>query len=266
MATRISRLLSRNAEVSVEFGQLVVHQPNGEHVPQDWLQKYSLVLLHEILTALKIDAYEYYSYTTGNYDKRKFPGISLQFRSTVEEENTYVIFNVTLTRSRTTKAGAKGSPLPEGHFIVGKGSHFYKFWKSTALAAPKSLTSFHDYMGNLKGILFTANLTEGRDDGRINAGSIRPLSIPSDLVRKAFLPDNSRITSGYAPDNCHITKPDKDLAPAHTERAFQPRSTTCDQRYGRTVISEHDETGPNSLLPRPKRPQDQTVDEWTNKL
>ncbi len=52
MTSRVSRLLSRKAEVSIEFGRLVVRQLNGEEVGQDFLKKYSPILLREILTAL----------------------------------------------------------------------------------------------------------------------------------------------------------------------------------------------------------------------
>jgi hypothetical protein len=262
MVSYISRLLIRQGEVSIELGRLVVRQPNGEEMSHDWLKKYEAVLLREILTTLKIDSYEYRSYSTGSYDQRKFPGINLQFRSTVDEKYTYVIFNVSLTRIRSIKSGVKGSPLPKGHFHVGERSNFFKFWRSTPLAVPKSLTSFHDYMGNLKNILFAANLTEGRDDGRMDAGSIRPLSVSSELVREKFLPDNSRIVTGYAPDNCRIKNPDRDSAASHALRGFQPKSTTGDQYYGKAVIRKIDDTGP-SQAPLRIRPQEQTVDEWT---
>lgn len=264
MAPHISRLLSRGAEVSIELGRLVVRQPNGEEVGQDFLKKYSQVLLHEILTALGIEAYEYRSYKTGRYGGPKHAGITLQFTSGIADVSTYTIFNVGLTRTRTTKSGKEGSPLPKGHFIVSDEYCFYMFWKSTALTIPKSLTSFHDYMGNLKGILFTANLTRGRDDGRMVASSIRPLSVSSDLVRQVFLPDSPRITSGYAPDKCRIKNPDKDSAPGHAARDFQPNSTTRDQRYGKTVIRKNDDTGPSPAHLLSKRPQEQTVDEWTS--
>lgn len=264
MATRISRLLSRKAEVSIELGRLVVRQPNGDEVRKDWLEKYSPVLLCEILTALGIEAYEYRSYKTGNYGKPQHAGITLQFTSVIAHESTYTIFNVGLTRTRTTKSGKEGSPLPKGHFIVTEGRDFYKFWKSTALAIPKSLTSFHDYMGNLKGILYTANLTEGKDDGRMVASSIKALSVSSDLVKQVFLPDNPRITAGYAPDNSRIKTPDKDSAPGYAVRAFQPNSPTCGQHYGKTVIRKSDDTGPSPAHLLRKRPQEQTVDEWTS--
>lgn len=69
MTSRVSRLLSRKAEVSIEFGRLVVRQLNGEEVGQDFLKKYSPILLREILTALEIEAYEYRSYKTGYYGR-----------------------------------------------------------------------------------------------------------------------------------------------------------------------------------------------------
>ncbi len=264
MTSRVSRLLSRKAEVSIEFGRLVVRQLNGEEVGQDFLKKYSPILLREILTALEIEAYEYRSYKTGYYGRSKHAGISLQFTSVIADESTYTIFNVGLTRIRNTNSGKAGSPLPKGHFIVTERVEFYKFWKSTALAIPKSLTSFHDYMGKLKGMLYTAILTEDRDDGRMVKGSIRPLFVSADLVRKAFLPENSRITAGYGPDNRRIKNPDRDLATGHALRGFQPKSTTGDQYYGKAVIRKSDDTGPSSATPLPKRPQDQTVDEWTD--
>jgi hypothetical protein len=262
MDTLIRRLLRRKAEVSIELGRLVVRQPNGEKVDQDWLEKYSPALLREILTTLGIEAYEYCSYKTGNYGGPKHAGITLQFTSGIADVSTYTIFNVGLTRTRTTKSGKEGSPLPKGHFIVTKGGAFYKFWKSTALTIPKSLTSFHDYMGNLKGILYTANLTEGREDGRMVASSIKALSVSSDLMKERFLPDNPRITSGYAPDNCRITNPDKDSATGHAVRTFQPNSTTCGQHYGKAVIRKSDDTGAHSSAPRSNRVDDQSNDEW----
>lgn len=262
MATLIIRLLRRKAEVSIELGRLVVRQPNGEKVNQDWLEKYSPALLREILTTLAIEAHEYRSYKTGSYGGPKHAGITLQFTSGIADVSTYTIFNVGLTRTRTTKSGKEGSPLPKGHFIVTEGGAFYKFWKSTALTIPKSLTSFHDYMGNLKGILYTANMTEGRDDGRMVASSIKALSVSSDVVKERFLPDNPRITSGYAPDNCRITNPDKNSAPDHVARAFQPNSTTCDQHYGKAVIRKSDDTGPSPAPNLRKRPQDQSMEEW----
>lgn len=263
MTSRVSRLLSRKAEVSIELGRLVVRQPNGEEVSQDFLKKYSLILRREILNALEIEAYEYRSYKTGHYGSLKHAGIALQFSSVIADESTYTIFNVGLTRIRTTKSGKAGSPLPKGHFIVTERGEFYKFWKSTALAVPKSLTSFHDYMGNLKGMLYTSTLTEGRDDGRMVKGSIRPLFVSADLVKKAFLPDNSRTTAGYDPDNCPIKNPDRDSAPDHGLRGFQRISTTGDPYYGKAVIRKSDDTGPSPAPLLRKTPQEQTVDEWT---
>ncbi|PKM28552.1 MULTISPECIES: hypothetical protein [Stutzerimonas] len=260
----ITQLLIRKAEVSIEFGRLIARQPNGKIISQDYLKNNSPDMLREILNALEIEAYEYRSYKTGHYGSLKHAGIALQFSSVIADESTYTIFNVGLTRIRTTKSGKAGSPLPKGHFIVTERGEFYKFWKSTALAVPKSLTSFHDYMGNLKGMLYTSTLTEGRDDGRMVKGSIRPLFVSADLVKRAFLPDNSRITAGYGPDNHRIKNPDRDLATGHALRGFQPKSTTGDQYYGKAVIRKSDDTGPSSATPLPKRPQDQTVDEWTD--
>lgn len=201
------------------------------------------------------------SYTTGHYGSRKMPGITLQFQSAVTDENTYAIFNAELTRSRSTEAGKKGAPLPAGHFRVGKRSHFYRFWQSTGLPEPKRLAALHDYMGNLRGILFTADVTEGHQN-RLDAGSLLPLSVPASDVLRAFLPDSLRTVPGQVPDNIQTRVPDKDAAQALAVRGFQPKATTCHGDYGKAVISEHGNKENSSSSLSPRRPEEQSIEEW----
>ncbi|WP_300654312.1 hypothetical protein, partial [Pseudomonas sp.] len=217
-------------------------------VPAQWLQDHSPILLRDIFTAMGIEAYEYVSYTTGVYGRIKAPGLTLQLVSVVTGTNTYTIFNADLSRDRTTKAGAKGSPLPKGHFRVGKRSHFYRFWHSTQLPLPKRLSSLHDYMGNLRGILFTAEKAQGQEN-RLDAGSIASLSISATEIHKAFLPDNSRTVSGQTTDNRQTSMPDKDSLQAHRNRGLQKSSATCFANHGKAVISTRDNTVLTSAAP-----------------
>jgi hypothetical protein len=246
MVIGIRKLLSRGDEVCIERGRLVIRSASGKPVPPDWLQAHSPSLIREILTAIGIDAYEYCGHTTGRYGRGKWSGLTLRFSSSVTHTDAYTFFNVELNRSRDTKAGKAGTPLPAGHFRVGKKHDFYRFWEATGLPMPKRLSSFHDYLGNLQGILFTADITKGHEN-RLIASSIHPLSVAAEEVRKAFLPDNSQTTARQVPDNSRTRVPDKDSAPALDPWGFQPESTTCAGDYGNKVISKRGNTGVGSL-------------------
>lgn len=261
MVIGIQKLLSRGDEVCIECGQLVIRPATKKPVPPDWLREHSPTLIREILIAIGIDAYEYCGYTTGRYGRGKWPGITLQFSSSVTHTDAHAFFNVELARIRDTKAGKAGTPLPEGHFRVGKGSHFFRFWEATELPMPKRLASFHDYLGNLREILFTADITKGHQN-RLIAKSLHPLSVSAADVRKAFLSDNSRTTARQVPDNSRTRVPDKDSAQALETRGFQPKPTTCAGDYGNKVISKHGNTGADSPFLSRKRPEDQTNEEW----
>ncbi len=261
MAITVGKLLSRGNEVCIEHGRLVIRPASGKPIPQDWFQDNAPGLIREILNDVGIESHEYRDYTTGLYGKGKLPGVNLQFRSVVANSSAYTIFNADLTRTRTTKTGKAGSPLPDGHFRVGELSLFYNFWMETGLAVPKSLTSFHDYMGKLRGILFSAEMTENRPN-RLKSGSIRPLSVSAEQVRSAFFPDKLQTKAGQAPDNFRITLPDNDSAQRLEARGFQPKSTTCHESHGKTVIREYEYK--RSDLPNPghQSPQNQDWKEW----
>lgn len=261
MAITVGKLLCRGDEVCIELGRLVIRPASGKPIPQNWLQDHASGLIQEILNTLGIESYEYRDYKTGHYGKDKLPGVYLQFRSVVANSSAYTIFNADLTRSRTTKTGKAGSPLPHGHFRVGELSHFYNFWIETGLAVPKSLTSFHDYMGKLRGILLTAEMTANRQN-RLISGSIRPMSVSAEQVRIVFFSDKLQTKAGQAPDNLRTTLPDKHFAQALEPRGFQPKSTTCHESHGKTAIRECECKGADLSLPQRKIPQEQSSEEW----
>jgi len=231
MSALLATLVNRGDAVSIAQGRLAIRPASGKSVPEHWLQDHSPILLREILAARSIEAYEYVSYTTGFYGRIKAPGLTLQLVSTITGISAYTIFNADLTRDRTTKAGAKGTPLPKGHFRIGKRSHFYRFWHATQLPLPKRLSSLHDYMGNLRGILLTANKAPGQEN-RLDAGTLVPISISAFEIHQAFQPDNSRTVSGQTTDNCQTNMPDKDAPQAHRNRGLQENSATCSANCG----------------------------------
>ncbi|WP_223514965.1 hypothetical protein [Pseudomonas sp. GL-B-19] len=261
MTVTVGKLLSRGDEISIVLGRLVVRPISGKPVPQDWLDEHSHALLREILHTLGIDAYEYGGYSTGKFGHQQAPGVAIQLPSFVDGLDSHAIFNAELSRDRTTKAGAKGSDLPKGHFRIGKRSHLYRFWQSTGLPTPKRLSSLHDYLGNLRDILFAADMVAGRKN-RLNTASLRPLFITSAEVRNAFQPDNCRTTAVQATDNCRTKVPDKDLAPAQQNHGLQGNQTTGAENHGKTVISTDGYTAVNVSTQSRKRPQEQTMEEW----
>lgn len=249
--------------MSIELGRLVIRPDSGKPVPQDWFHKHSLTLIREILTKLGIEAYEYDSYSTGYYGRHKAPGVTLQLPSVISGLDTHAIFNADLTRNRNTKAGAKGSPLPQGHFHIGKRSHLFNFWQSSGLPFPKRLSSLYDYMGNLQGILLSGTLVADHRN-RLNAGSLRPLSITADEIRRAFTPDNNRTMTKQLTDYNQTKLPDKSAAPTQQKQGIDAKRATGEANHGKAVISECGYTVVSSSLVSRKRPQDQTSDEWLN--
>ncbi len=261
MAISVGKLLSRGDKICIERGKLVIRPASGKPIPQDWFQYHSPGLIREILIALGIELYEYHGYKTGLYGKAKLPGVQLQFLSVTSNSDAYTIFNADLTRSRTTQTGKAGSALPSGHFRVGKRSHFYGFWVETGLRVPKSLTSFHDYMGKLRGFLFTAEMTTNRQN-RMESGSIRPAYVSAEQITAAFTPDKDQTNSGQQPDNNRTKMPDKDLAKTPAPQGFQPKSTACHDSCGKTVIRKHEYKEMDQSLCTHKTPQEQSCEEW----
>lgn len=261
MATHVSRLLKHGAAISIVRGRLVVRSPEGGDVAPDWLQKYSERLVKEILTTLGRDAYTYEAYSTGRYGKALGSGVTLQFLSCTTAQSFYTVFNVELNRDRDTKAGKKGTKLPDGHFRISKRHLLYRFWQSTGLKFPRRLAALHDYMGHLSGILFSARLSTAHEN-RLEKETVVPLEISAAEILHAYATDKNRTLAGQIADNCRTLMPDNDFTPAQQSRGLQADPTACSSQHGNTEISKRDYKIASSQAPLCKRPEEQTVDEW----
>lgn len=259
MECLVTKLLSRGDTVSIEQGRLIIKPASGKPVPVEWLTESTPDICRAILKASGLDAFEYIGYHTGHYGKHKAPGVTLQFVSVVTGEAAYAIFNVDLTRHRTTASGKAGSTLPVGQFRAGERSHFYKFWISTGLKTPDSMQRFYKRMGKLSGILFVGTLANDRFD----AQSIQPLNIASERVRMAVLGHKEGISRAQGGHKEDISEGHNETATSHAPQGLQPFPTACVSNHGKTVISKQgNKVSPiNPLTPR-KAPQEQTVDEW----
>lgn len=240
----LAQLQARGDLVAVENGRLVVTPASGRPVPRDWLEQYGRRLLIEAAAKGNKLALEYLAFSVGNYGTHRAGGVTLQFRCMTTGQALYTIFNADTHRQRTTKHGRKGDPLPKDRFIVGKRSAFYLFWESTGLPYHR-LSDFHDYMGNLKGLTYTASIESGE---RLAAQSLCPLWLAA--------PDKNQTTSRQAPDNCPTRLPDKETRQIQQASGFQPEQTTGLEKHGNTAIRECGYTG--AFIP----PDQQSDDEW----
>lgn len=254
----LNQLLERGDAVRVEAGRLVIDPASGNPVPPEWLKKHERPLIIEAARLAGVDALEYLGYTAGNYGSSKAGGVALQFRSLVDGGERYAIFNAHTKRARSTKHGKAGSPLPNGRFRIGKRSTFLKFWRTTPLREPKSLDAFSDYMGHLRGLVFTGTQTKGE---RLDASTLRPVwlthrELTNQQQVASQLTGKSRVTTGFNPGKAWVRVPGKETAQNQKIRGLQPNQTTGAKNHGNTVTRECGHTG------KPSSPQEQTEDEW----
>jgi hypothetical protein len=273
----VPRLLGQGDFLEINNGRLVLKPASGKTVPPDWLQEKREFLIQETLQITGVTAYAYTGYTTGNYIvKRNMPrgGVTLNYVCLTTGEEAYAIFNADLTRQTTTKHGKKGTPLLSGQFRIGKNHAIYKFWQNTGLPFPKRLAALHDYMGNLKPIIFTCSLNtdDPRKQRRIDTKhGIFPLNITAEQIRLAMrpdtpLPDNCRKTNGQLTDNYRTKLPDNDFVIDHTSIGLQLHSSTCDLKHdiskqGSTITRES-----NTSIHPSKSPHEQSTEEWLSDL
>ena len=229
-------MLNRGDSLAIKCGALVVLPASGLPVPQKWLDDNSINVVTEILQQTGKDGLLYLEYSTGNYCKSLASGVTLQFQNLMTGVKAYTIFNADLTRSRSTKNGKAGEPLPTGKFNLAKGAGFIKFWNKTGVKKPLSRTEYHKRMGNLKTLLFTGNPHATKQD-RLVSSSIKPLEITFDEIIKAYnLSDSSAIIERQLCDNPAIRVSDKETLQPSETLGLHADSTTGENYYGKTVI------------------------------
>ncbi|MBV0934946.1 hypothetical protein, partial [Marinobacterium weihaiense] len=157
----LNKLLRRGDQLSIESGRLKLIPKSGKQAAADgWLTDNFEQLLSEIVAVTGTRAFVYHGYSRGKYGRSKAGGVTLNLTNVDKGEQAFCIYNVNVTRDKNTRHGEKGSMLPAGHFNPPKGGDFILFWKRCGLKLPRRLSSFHDYMGKLRRIIFTADYAE----------------------------------------------------------------------------------------------------------
>jgi hypothetical protein len=251
----LATLLSRGDKVSIVKGRLTIEPKSSNAVPSDWLANHKQSIIIDCLRSVGVSAFRYTGYSTGQYNGGKFAGITLQFEDVLTGGSAFACFNAIVKRQRNGKHGRMGEPLPAGEFRVKPNSIFNQFWDSTGLAKPPR---YYDRMGNLSGLLFTA---EFREKEKLINGSIKPLNIPVDQLSpttKRQLSDNQATTKE------RLSPTTKEINTAFKVLAIQTDFSEGKNQYGNKVIREYGYKGNDipPLIP----PKDQSIDDWLNDL
>jgi len=257
----VFKILSKGHDLSIVEGRLDIRSISRKPVPSDWLKKKKDQIIRELAVMLGIDLLVYVDYSTGCFDNR-YPGVNLQFQWILSLEGGYVNFNADLKRARSSESGKKGTPLPKGRFIVGKMNKFLKFWARTGLKLPPRLSSFHDYMGNLKQLIFVADIIDGE---KLDKDSIEPFNISASKVSERFreLTDNIHTTRKQSTYNTQTRFPDKRSSESPNTTDLEKDSATGSFNYGiRSTGNASIRDNINLSKPSKKPPPEQTIDEW----
>jgi hypothetical protein len=225
----LTKLIRRGDLVAIEQGRIVIDALSSTLVPKKWIDSHRLELAREIARLTNDEILYFHSYKTGYYGKHLSEGVTLQFIGLANGHNFYTVFNASLKRTRTTSKHKAGTPLPDGQFRVNKSSKFYAFWLATGLNTPSRLSVFHDYMGNLRKVLFTANCDKG---DRLKKDSIQPYTISCQELKSLILPNNSQTISRQQPYNIQTSKPYKQSEQTQQHQQNQAISATSKNDYG----------------------------------
>jgi hypothetical protein len=260
----LSELLTRGDKVSICQGYLHIEPASGKPVPINWLKENKLRLMSEISDLCGVKYFCYESFTIGRYGAGLYSGITLQFTAKYGENTGFACFNVELTKSRTTKGGAKGKSLKGKRFRVTERMEFYKLWLRTGLKLPPGYSSFHDYMGNLKQIIFTGEFSKGE---KLDNKSIKPLELTYEQIVESFNKPTQtnikQITGIQAPNNIPLSLPYKPSHKSQISKGLQVNQSACTSNHGNKVISKTDIRDNIIPLDRDvKGVRDQTTEEW----
>jgi hypothetical protein len=261
-ASLLTKLIEKGDIVSIKQGRLEIKPHSQKEVPSDWFSKNRLGITYTIAKLLNLNIYQYISYSTGRYGSKKSEGITLQLSNIVTGEEAHVIFNAELNRARASKHHQAGSPLPKGQFRVSKKFLFYKFWLATELSLPPRLSSFHDYMGNLKEIFFVPEIDY---KGKISIKLIPLCDVTYEQVQSALVkvsPDNLQTNAMQHPYNNHTNTPYKGLTESFINQVVENKLSTGEVNYGLSHQGSAVISNPLTIVSKVNKPQDQTNDEW----
>jgi hypothetical protein len=231
MTALLTALIKRGDNMFIEKGRIIIGAPNSppNSIKEKWIDSNRLELAREIANLTGDEILYFHSYKTGSYGKALAGGVTLQFVGLTTGRSFYTVFNVSLKRSRTTAKYKAGTPLPNGQFRTTKMSKFYRYWLTTGLKTPPRLSTFYDYMGNLKKVLFIANIYKGN---RLDKDTIQPYNLSYKQLKNLILPDIIHTTDIQEPYNIHTGKPYKLSSQTQSFHSIHSKPATSEDNYG----------------------------------
>ncbi|MEQ9009244.1 MAG: hypothetical protein RLP12_15280, partial [Ekhidna sp.] len=233
--------------------------------------KYSDCLIDQILKLVDKEAFTYQSYSTSRDPKRSDGTLTIQFNSLNRSEGVFASFNVSLTRVRASKHGAKGSRYPKGQFNPYKGGSFVGFWKRAGLPIPGGgrYSKIHEYMGNLKGIIYSADVgasEKSAKSNKVSNCSLQPLEVSAESIIEALnnvrLAHKTRTTNAQDTNNLRTKTTHKKNELAHTDTNLQTDSGAGENHHGNKVKGVKVNSNPIDTNVYPINPIDQTNEQW----
>lgn len=225
MPSLLSKLLPRVAYLAIENGRICLRPKSNDIATSErWLKNNEDQLLIDILAATDRCGYLYMGYSTGYYNGAgKAGGLALLLINPVSKKRGRISYNVGLKRTKNGPKYKKGDRLPNKRFIAPKGGAFVQLWRSAGLKDPHRFSDFHDYMGKLKGVIFSGEYVEtGAKKETFKPMSISFEEIISSRQNQAKLPDKNPTATRQ--------KPDKN--PTRTRQDAPTRKSTKAKKHG----------------------------------
>lgn len=269
MSDSVSRLLARGDEISIQCGRLVIQPASGRSVPSVWLKEHGEALAADILSSCGRSAFRYLRHGTGRYGVGCYQGVTLHLVDLLSGEDVRAVYNAKLTRERTTRAGRKGEPLPQGQFRVGDRYELWRLWLASGLTCPRYRSELCEVLPRLGEILLEGE-HHPRQSSRLVASTVRPLSISPEEVRAALAVESSRERIGNQSGRSREVVGNQ--SGKTIEREVEQRlvlsgveadlNHVCDEsRKKQEVIKTASKHESSACLPSPPSEQ-QDVDDW----
>ena len=203
--TLLTKTLSRSSKLQIVNGVLEIAPLNKQHPEPDkqaqtiaeFISDNYKQLISEIAQAvsMRLLIFDYHDTTRGR--------VRLYFLDMLTGELINCYCNAETHRTRNTKHGKKGEPLPPKQFNPPEHGSLMKLWVRTGLEIPKRANLF-DYMGNLSAIVLSGQINS---KGRIQANDLHPVTISDAAIRAKIAEQLPSKPAEQLPSNCRASKP-----------------------------------------------------------
>ena len=201
MATSYADIISAaqygDFEVLDGVVSFIAKDPQQQQSASKWLAERRDDIEIYIISALKLKtAYRCVDYSTGFYGPKKSDGVTLTFDNIYSGDDAFCVFNADIRYQRGARAGKK---LPKKKFKVKRRSKLMRFLVMSGLK-PRRQSEFHEHMGKLKEIIYTADLVNPDGGKQLDKDSIKPLHLEAKVLTNLLKNKHNNEINGSAID------------------------------------------------------------------